>query len=388
MREEHSPDKNHNKRCRADRRRVLRLIGATGISSGIAGEKLIGNAYGQRSSETEIIYAYRHKDIGSPEQGIEPVKKSVPSGWWNNLTRAFDTKEQKQRDWFSREGVFRVGVSPGEAGGENTRIIVTIDEKHAGNTRGEIPERKNGIPIETRTRDKNKGEKLENCSDKLNHNTSDHGGFIPGGMLCEGSDSSGSQACGTLAPKIVEEDGYDAWFVTANHLYGGQGNDHKGEPLYHPDEQVGDAVGTVYQGHCYDDFIRITPNLDHYPESIIEGANPDTVSGQFTKGGLSDLKRQNIALEKIGCATGHSSGAIKEVDETTFNYGCMPKDGVVTWGSNSKAAPGDSGSVNYAPDPDQPNDAIMIGAFNNYRTPYHVEGVGAYSVKSAHKLHF
>lgn len=364
---------------------TLTALGFGGSAAHLTAEDVI--AAGKR--EVPIVYGYTRDVDGDPSsmapgKATVPRTTNVPADWYNDLQHAFNIHDRVSDQWLSMDGVVSTGVSPGEYGGENASIVVELLRNNASQNRGKIAESVRGVPIEIE--EVNPGFPL-GCVDEANYNDGDFGANVPGGVLCEGPSSSGKQKCATLAPPLFV-DGVGANFVTANHVYGGQGTQHQGDPLYHPEKSSGDMVGTVERGHCYDDFIRIIPNADHDPIAGIEGADPDAVSGHFTKDGLSNLKGLDAKLRKWAITTGYTEGYINKVDAKTANYGCQYKDGQLKWGDGSVAEAGDSGSVNYYPDPEFPDSFIMVGGFNNWNTGSEVYGTGGWSIQNHHGFTF
>jgi hypothetical protein len=219
------------------------------------------------------------------------------------------------------------------------------------------------------------------------------GSSVPGGVYC-GSASSG----GTLAPALYADDGSGeatAYFATANHLYsaGGVGRtEHAGEPLYLRAREDDPRIGVVERGYPNEDVVRVRPVDGFRPVSHIAGEEPSLVAGQFTRWGLADLRARGEPLTKVGALGGRTSGRIKGVDGITYYVGDVPKDGQLKWGAEDTMTDGDSGSVSYHPDPERPEDQLLVAGFNNARTWWPGEnytwGTAAYHVHERYGLHF
>lgn len=267
-------------------------------------------------------------------------------------------------------------VSPGEYGGGNASIEVEIDDE---NVRGEIPEFIDGVPLTV-----NYVEKVS-----LGCNTGHTSDAVPGDVKCAPPDKYDTY--GTLASPIYDTSVGKRLFATSGHLYNISDSDAITEPLYQPDSNY-EAIGSVSDQFCYEDLVVADPINNHSPQYEIKGADPSLVVGYFSKAGLSDLKAQNEPIEKIGARTCHTQGQIKAVDGETQAYGCFDKYGQLKWGTESDMGDGDSGSVNYHPDPENPNDYIMIGGMNNARTWWvgadYVWGTAAYYIANKHGLEF
>ena len=136
--------------------------------------------------------------------------------------------------------------------------------------------------------------------------------------------------------------------------------------MFHADEarQIGDVV----RGYPTADLVQIAPVDDYRPVSKIERASPSRVIGQYTKTGLADLMAKKEQLTKIGAFSDRTTGAIKGVDGLTCYIGKVCKPGQLKWGDEGSLVDGDSGSVNFHKDPENPNKYVLIGGINNART--------------------
>lgn len=237
-----------------------------------------------------------------------------------------------------------VGFEPGEYGGKRAEITVSIDARHKDEAAAMVPESVDGVPFTILY----VGDyELGTCSCPTGeYNTWHSGDFVSGGMqICNGNGSYG-----TLSGRAVQNG--TEYFLINNHMYGDNGTTHQGEPLYQPDCNY-DPLGVVHKGYCRWDAMLITPKNGHEPVSKYEDANPsESVTGFFTRSGLSDIKAAGRDIEKYGCRTGRTSGKIKNTDKWTSFYGCTSKTGQLAWGTNEKFNDGDSGSVAYHEAPD------------------------------------
>lgn len=357
------------------RRRFLSVVTGAGFAIGTAKYLTPEDFEVAASDQVPIVYGMARSNPDDLDS-LEPRKKLVPADWYNDLQAATRVKEKV--DFIHWDGVKGVGVIPGEYGGQNASVEVDILHRKADQLHGRIPEEIDGVPIDLRE----VGEgKPGGC------NQNDAGENVPGSMVCVGDANS---PVGTLAAPLIKNG--KPYFSTCKHIFEGTGSEVTGKLLFHPDKNSA-AIGEIVDTHCFDDFVVADPINIHTPDTRIEGASPDEVIGQFSKSGLSDLKAQGEPLHKIGITTCHTKGQIGSVDAQTSHYGCVPKDGQVTWGTCNDFDDGDSGSVTYHPDPDNPNSFIMIGSFCNAREPEDLGcdftwGTGAYRIRNQWGYHF
>ncbi len=325
------------------------------------------------SDEVPLVYGHAHNS-----GGLEPRTTTVPADWFADLRAAIDAHDRL--DLLSRqdvEGIVGSAVVPGEFGGRNAAIAVDVSDDEAGGT---IPERVGDVAVEV-----NRIEQVEPKPAGSPPSGTVEGKRIPGSVKCANSGASG-----TLAPALY--DGKTPFFTTSNHVYGGDEERYRGEPFFVFGRGGRRKIGEVRRGYQLDDFIRIDPVNGFHPLSEIHGASPSGVVGQFTREGLAERKARGAKLEKIGVKTGHTSGKIKAIDGMTCAYGKVCKHGQVKWGSQSDMTDGDSGCVNYHPDPENPASGVFIGGLNNARTWWpgedYIWGTAAYRITNRYGFTF
>jgi len=307
---------------------------------------------------------------------LRPRRKTVPADWYDDFRAAVGAHYRLGA--VDDEGVANSAVEPGEYGGANAAIRVEVTDENA---RGAVPESVEQVPVEvTRVDPPDRETDLEDLSDP----TVPTGSGVPGSVAVSNGDMYG-----TLAPALRDPADGSTYFATANHVFGGSDND--GEPFY----LLGGGrtkIGTVYAGFPKSDFICASPDGDYEPLHRIRDVSPGRVLGQFTRDGLADLKAAGEPLQKIGAKTGHSAGKIQAVDGLTCAYGAICKRGQLKWGRESGFSDGDSGSVNFHPDPENPDAGVLVGGFNNARTWWpgenYIWGTGAYHITEQHGYTF
>jgi len=316
------------------------LLGVGFGASAIAGLS-IEDVKGAASDQVPIVVGYEPDESGKE---LTPVTKYVPADWYNDNQHAKNVHERRAPGLLKNPHVTGVGFEPGEYGGKNAQITVSIDAEHKDAAAG-VPESVDGVPFKISF---SGGYDLGGCScSSGNHNTWHSDDTVPGGMqICNGNGSYG-----TLAGRAVHNG--TEYFLINNHMFGDNGTTHQGKPVYQPDCS-NDPLGEVKKGYCRWDAMLVTPKNGHEPVSRYEDANPsENITGFFTRPGLSDIKAADRDIEKYGCRTGRTSGKIKNTDKWTSTYGCRQKTGQLVWGTNNKFNDGDSGSLAYH---EAPND--------------------------------
>jgi hypothetical protein len=321
--------------------------------------------------EVPVVYGLT-RDGGE----LRPRRKTVPADWYDDFREALAAHDRLGA--IGTEGVANSAVEPGEYGGANAAIRVEVTGESA---RGEIPEAVDQVPVEV-TRVDPRGRETD--PDELSSPAAPTGSGVPGSVAVSNGDMFG-----TLAPALRDPADGSTYFATANHVFGG--TDNQGEPFYLLD---GDRsrIGTVSVGFPKADLVCATPDGDFEPLHRIRDVSPGRVLGQFTRAGLADLKAAGEPLQKIGAKTGHSSGKIQAVDGLTCAYGAICKRGQIKWGRESGFSDGDSGSVNFHPDPENPDAGVLVGGLNNARTWWpgenYIWGTGAYHITENHGYTF
>ncbi|USZ69944.1 hypothetical protein NGM10_16200 (plasmid) [Halorussus salilacus] len=318
---------------------------------------------------------------------LQPRRKSVPADWYDDFRTA--VAANRRLGAVETDDVASSAVEPGEYGGANAAIRVEVTSEDA---RGEVPEEFEQVPVEVeKVARVESGEATERGDDSTapgSESEDSEPETVEGGI--PGSVTIGSEDLyGTLAPAMRDPEDGSLYFATANHIY--DGSDNGGQPLYLLDGGK-TRIGTVETGYPESDLVCATPESEFEPLHEIRNGSPGRVLGQFTRVGLSDLKAEGESLEKIGVKTGHTTGKIQAVDGFTCAYGAVCKRGQLKWGSESDFTDGDSGSVNFHADPENPDAGVLVGGLNNARTWWpgenYIWGTGAYHITEKHGFTF
>ena len=362
---------------RMGRRRFMDTLKRLGFSA-LAASLLTADDVGATSrDEVPIVYGLARDEDGS----LEPRRGRVPADWYDDLRLAIAA--QKRLEPMGREGVASSAVSPGDFGGANAAIHVEVTDENA---RGALPETVDRVPVEVTHVESVEGDPTEATPPEATPSKASDsvGEGVPGGVGIASED-----LYGTLAPAMQDPTDGSRYFATSNHVYGGRNNG--GRPLF----LVGNGktkIGAVRESHPQEDVAAIRPQADFRPLHRIDADSPIPVVGQFTRDGLADLKARGEPLEKVGVRSGHTKGKIHAVDGVTCAYGAICKRGQLKWGNESDFTDGDSGGVNYHPDPENPESGVLVGGLNNARTWWpgenYVWGTGAYRITERHGYTF
>jgi hypothetical protein len=366
------------------RRRFVNTL--LGLGFGALSASLLSADDVQAAGRDEVPVVYGLTRDGESGE-LRPRRKTVPADWYDDFRSALAA--HRNLEVIGREDVASSAVAPGEYGGRNASIRVEITTEEA---RGEVPETVEQTPVEVRRVEATDARKSKSPGSAAavselrdsDSSTVARGDGVPGSVAVASDD-----LYGTLAPAMRDPEDGSRYFATANHVFGGTGNE--GKPLYLLDGGRTE-IGAVRSGYPKSDMVCARPKDGYEPLARIREGSPGRVLGQFTKVGLADLKAAGERLEKIGVKTGHTTGKIQAVDGFTCAYGAICKQGQLKWGQESGFSDGDSGSVNYHPDPDNPEAGVLVGGFNNARTWWpgenYIWGTAAHHVTAKHGFTF
>ena len=367
-------------RSRVGRRAILGLLATAGFGAGLARWSSVDGVRSVDRDEVPIVYGFARSDPADPGS-VEPLQKTVPAEWFRDLSRALAVHRKLPATELT--GFLGSYVVPGEFADPAASISI---QSTAEALRDEVA----GLSLEV--------DFSIEVFDDLPDPSGETGPLrpvvtadlddrtVPGGVLCGHDETRGS-----LAPALYDPATGRRFFATANHLFGGSGVDHRGEPLYLYGESDRAMVGGVSRGFADLDVLLAEPGVDRAPASEIAEAAPGAVGGQFTKLGLADLQSRGEPLEKTGAVSGNTSGPIKGIDGVTFYTGEGVRTGQILWGDEDAFTDGDSGSVTYHVDP-QDDDRVLVGGVNSARTWWpganFIWGTAAYRIRDDHGLVF
>lgn len=365
-----------------NRRDVLKAGAALGL--GAAGG-LVGTTLSRRTDHTvEIVYALTRSR--GPREGVTRRTKTVPADWHATLTQAFEARAQLADVGLS--SYLSSFVVPGSFDEPQASVSIATTDPAVPDAVGRIlPD----FPVETTVLDDIPGGWWDDRPPGEGYKIPDlNPSRVPSGIACTSGDMTG-----TLGPALYDRNRDSRYFTTSNHLFGAKGakrTAHVGEPLFIFQDGGPEVVGRVARGYPWADVVRVEPTGGYAPASKIATVSPGTVVGQFTKVGLADLMAREERLRKFGAFSRSTTGQIKGIDGITCYAGKVCKQGQLKWGSEQTMTDGDSGSVSYHPDPENPDAHLLVAGINNARTWWpgmdFTWGTAAYHLREQYGLQF
>lgn len=360
---------------RVGRRRFVKALGVSGLGLASA-SRISGRGFEVANDDTvRIVYAYARTDPEDPTS-LAPRTKTVNAEWYNELQGALSSYDTVDLSEIS--GVLETAFVPGDREGRSSVAIGVTGEAIKEQVRDlldEVPV--DGSVIEVAANDD--GVDLE----PARQFDLDSGVSVPGGVAC-----GETEGLATLAPAVYDPEDGRRFFATADHLYA----DTESTELTLVSEGKRVGIGRVARRYHSEDLALIAPTGEFSPDHALDGDAPSRVAGQFTRLGLADLKARGAEIHKIGAMSGHTTGEIQAIDGVTCVYGDPCKRGQLKWGRQSDFTDGDSGSVSFAPDPENPDEQVLVCGLNNARTWWpgedYIWGTGAYRLQEQYGYTF
>lgn len=276
-----SPDELNNfKEHKLTRRRVMNLASAIGFSTPVAMNMTVDDVKASDSDEVTVSW-----DVSGN------TKYTVAADRVEWLQRAKKVNEEIKDEYFDSRGILGVGMSGGD-GEDNPHVVVSLDkdDEESSERRGELPEQKDGIRIETQEREREGETTCEpDCVSENEH--------FPGGQDInpefDGSCTNSSR---------MWEDGLD-WFgwTTAAHCFPNCSS--SDVTVYH------DASGCFYE-IGKGDFVDITRDI-----AFIEFTEQRTSPWNLKPSDHTE------GVEIIDTITDEGFGIVDEEGLTIYNYG-------------------------------------------------------------------
>ncbi|WP_245550078.1 hypothetical protein [Halopiger xanaduensis] len=367
------------------RRRLLRSAVNTGAAVTLVWGLGTAN-YATSSDLGTITYAMARPHPDADGDATEPRRKDVPVAWQESLRLAFEAQDAIHD--MGLAPLVSSFVVPGSYDQPEAAISVEATEENVSDQLEEVAA---NVPIDINIVDELPPAPERDPEHEQAYQLPELGrDRVPGGVVCESD-----YGAGTLTPALFDAQSGSRFFATSNHVYGEEGTketEHRGEPLWLRHDDEPHRVGEVARGYPAADIVQIDPVDGYRPGSVIERASPPAVIGQYTQLGLADLMAQNETLEKVGAISDHTAGEIKGVNAMTCYTGEVCKPGQLVWGDEETLTDGDSGSVNFHPDPENPEEYVLVGGINNARTWWpgsdFTWGTAAHELLDEHGLHF
>lgn len=354
---------------RMGRRRFVKTLAAAGFGAASASHLSAGDFAGIDEERVPIVYAIARDDPDDPTR-ITPRVRTVAAEWYDDIRAALSTRDTL--DLTDTDGVLDAYVVPGDHDG-GTSASIAVDVR-GESVLAELDGLTDKIPIEGSVV-KGLGEEDDESVTPRHRYDPTEGPAVPGGAPVGYADG-----IATLTPALYDPEVDERFFATADHLYDGSASARSELGVLVDGGRT--PIGEVHRRHGEEDLVLVRATGEFEPVHALEGALPNRVVGQFSRIGLADLKARGAEIHKIGATTGHSSGRIRAVDGISCIYGDPCKRGQLKWGRESDFADGDSGSVSYRPDPENPDEGLLVCGMNTARTWWpgedYVWGTGAY----------
>lgn len=373
-----------------DRREFVRTLASAGYAIGMAQFLGVDDFLAASDDEVPIVTALARADPDDP-YSLEERTRTVPAEWYASVEKAFELNQLLAESKLL--GYLGSTVVPGDYRSKTASVTVglTVDAEMITELLGTVAEGV-GIDIEW-IDDEDVPDEIEDFEDgpdgdivepRLVGDVSD--GTAPGGVACETETS-----LATLGPSMYDPDSETTFFVTSEHAF--QDGDADGQRIALPTEREERyELGTVQSAYPVEDLVAVEPSGPLEPTSELDTSPPARIVGQYTRWGLADLLARGEHLEKVGAMTGHTTGEIQGVDAVTCFTDEFCRQGQIRWGSEMDLVDGDSGSMSYHPDPQNPDEDVLVAGFNNARTWWpgqsYVWGVAAYQVTETLGYHF
>nr|WP_255169890.1 hypothetical protein [Natrononativus amylolyticus] len=362
------------------RRDFVRTLASAGYAIGMAQLLGVEDFLSVDDGEVPVATALVH-DPDDPWH-VEERTQAVPADWYASVMKAFELNERLARSEIA--GYLGSAVVPGSYRDGTAELTVEVSANPT-TIRNALEDLVDGISLSVQAIDD--VESLEDDPNAAQPRFLDRveNDRVPGGVGCETETS-----VATLGPALYHPDSDLPFFPTAEHAFHG---DIESRVLNLPTNRDGVIeLGSVHSEYPVEDVVAVEPAGNFWPDSRIAAPSPIDVHGQFTRFGLADLVARDRPLEKVGALTGHTTGKIQGIDAVTCVTSDVCRRGQIRWGDESDLTDGDSGSVSYHPDPEAPDDGVLIAGFNNARTWWpgqsYVWGVSAYHLTERHGYHF
>jgi hypothetical protein len=349
------------------RRRLLSTLPGLGFTQITAEYLSKEDIDGAASDEVPIVVGFHSDD---PHAERKPHKKYVPADWYNDFRHATQVKQHISDQIGRLPGVASVGVIPGKRGGNNSRLIVRIQDNYFDDILGDVPVRVKDVEVEVESVGRYTP---MSCTSDLQgwdwFESSIYGGYEVKGDASDPVGSVGSPAF---------KNGH-RYLATCQHIFSDANN--TGKTLRSPG---GVALGTVWRDRCKEDYVMVDLNSDYHIERKISHSGYNKVTGHFSYDGLGDLRSWGANTQKVGRTTCRTTfSEIQSTADTIYTApGCVPKPYSVFHKDNSSSNDqkgGDSGSISYHTSPNN-NDNCWLISFMNYEdiNTGDVFGIGMY----------
>jgi hypothetical protein len=312
------------------------------------------------------------------------VKKQVPADRLDWYYRARDATHHIQHHYFQKESIVRV-FTAGGGSKDNAHVMVTLDSERGDpeEARGELPEKRKGVRIETETTD---GYQTEDhaCDDSDYWSDKDN---FPGGPRLRHSTHTHTGSCRHYEADL-------SWFgwTTAAHTIDGCST---GTTIAHSDDGSRYDIGTVTMIDEYRDIAWINENstVDSSPLCVKPSNHNERVQIRQT---LSEEAMETIdaadephALYGMGSCYADMNIEGWNGTHTQDDGDCDVNQRVDQMYSSTnifenQTQLGDSGALYFVEDPDNPGNFYAMGSHSGkgFVNGYSNYGVQGFSIEN------
>lgn len=340
----------------ANRREVLRAVGATGV-----GLTTIGEA--TATDDGVRIETIRHR-------GETLKSKLVPREWYQHETRvnkvAADLRQQYE-DINAVDGVGQTGTDRTVAGKRVTRPVIYTSESASAVS---VPSKRDGISIEQR---ETPDPQPHVCYDQDYDN-------VPGGVQVE-TGVPFSAAC-----RVINSDG-EPRLMTCAHGFNQCNKKIKGEKLMQSDRLIGKVQDwSVGQDWATVSLSALSP-IDGFDPRIVDTQRE--VLGYVTENGIKDLISTGETVYHRGRETCAQSGRVKETGLVFSICEGTPKEDYGNYTHISTYTErGDSGGIHYKEYEIGGEKYASVIAIHHGGSNYGSYGCPAYRIHNDHGIDF
>lgn len=330
------------------RRRVVKLASAVGLSSAVASQMTVDDVKASDSDQVTVSL-----DVDGQR------KYTMAADRLDWLQRATKANEYIKSNHRHKKGVVSIGMSGGDKE-DNPHVVVKLDKNsnEKDERRGEIPENRNGVRIETQEVER----ELHLACDTQ---CVSEGTNFPGGQKI---DINNTGSWGTSGPRVIADDYEWVGWTTAGHCFPGCDSDDT--TMWHtPDESSCDyPIGTGAAIAPYEDVGFIYYSNDHDITPSPWNAKPSDhseavqINGTLSEEGMGVIDDEYDGENKIfayGAASCFTRGELDEwnVEDSASGIPNNCRDElrnqmtVDLSCTNETMAKGDSGGIFFTPDP-------------------------------------
>lgn len=331
---------------RYTKRRLLKTLAAAGFSIGTVANITTNDVEAAANDQVVISLDFAGKE-----------KRYISSDWYDRLVHTRRVHQKMMDNWMDHRDVLAVDYHAGQKG-ENPGIEIILDHNSRSKeeTRGEVPEEKEGVPIEVREGDYPERHACKGCDNyDFSAELDTH---VPGSAMIEVWKDDSPSFRGTLSPMIIDNSGtYHGQFMTAAHNVCPRLVDKVFTS--HGSCNGTRRIGWVAETYPRNDFAIIATDDNTYAlDEVAENTDFTNgkrfeMAGTLNQDGVDTVANNNTKVFKYGYGTCVSQGVIKAQGsqqsrgspEDCVSDSSWTQYNVIKWGDDGDSNNGDSGAV-------------------------------------------